>query len=151
MLFTMLIDELTWGQYRGQPLPAALQSLLLLVNTPPTKSPQPDPTPPDLIGTPPGTDFTNLPGRGTGRDGDPIVNPRPPRLCLLPAENTRDVLRRTPLPTMNGCTFYKRWYLGMSFWTKCARAASHRHPSSATVNTVAEALVAERAAAASGS
>ena len=100
--FTMLLDELTWGRYCGQPLPTALQSLLLLANTQPTTSPKSDPTSPDPVGTPPSTDHPNLPGRGTGRDGDPIVNPRPlPRLRLLPGENTRDALRRVPLPTMN--------------------------------------------------
>ena len=107
--FTMLIDELTWGRYCGQPLPAALQSLLLPANTPPTTSPKPDPTPPDPTGTPPCADTLNLPGCGADRDGDPIVNSHPlPRLRLLPGDNTRDALRRTPLPTMNDCTFCKR-------------------------------------------
>ena len=141
--FAMPLDELTWGHYRGQPIPASLQSLLTPATTPPTAPPQPPPTVPDTTGTTPGR------GRGAGREGDPIANSRPiPSLRLLPGENTRDALRSTPLPTMNGCTFCKRWHLGMSCWTRCQRAASHKHPSSATINTVAAALVAERAAAA---
>ena len=140
--FAMLLDELTWGRYRGQPLPASLQTLLP-ATTPPTAPPQPQPTPPDTAETPPGL------GRGAGREGDPIANPRPiPSLRLLPGENTRDSLRYTSLPTLNGCTFCKLWHLGMSCWTRCQRAASHKHPSRATIDTVAAALVAERAAAA---
>ena len=88
-------------------------------------------------------------GRGAARDGDPIANPAPnPRLRLLRGENTRDTLRSTPLPTINGCTFCKRWHLGMSCWTQCARAALHVQPTNAIVNTVAAALAVERAAAA---
>ena len=97
--FTMLLDELTWGRYHGQPLPASLQSLLLPSNNPVL---QPPPTPPDTAGTPPGIDLPTTPGQGriAGREGDPVANPRPiPRLRLLPGENTWDALRRTPLPT----------------------------------------------------
>ena len=143
--FSMLLDELTWGRYRGQPLPASLQTLIQPSVIPP------QPTPPDIEGTPPGNGLPTTPnaGRIAGREGNPVPNPRPiPRLRLLARENTRDILRRTPLPTMNGCTFCKRWHLGMSCWTKCARAASHKHPPNAIVNTVAEALVSERAATA---
>ena len=32
--FVMLFNELTWGRYHGQPLPASLQSLLHPANTP---------------------------------------------------------------------------------------------------------------------
>ena len=143
--FSMLLDELTWGRYRGQPLPASLQTLLPLTPTPPNT------TPPDTGGTPPGNNPQTTPGQGRtgGREGDPVTNPRPiPRLRLLQWENTRDILRRTALPTMNGCTFCKRWHLGMSCWTQCARAASHRNPSNTVANTIAAALVTERTAAA---
>ena len=144
--FSMLLDELTWGRYRGQPLPASLQTLIPPTGTTPLHTPQ------DTSGggPPPSDDPPNPPGsgRGSGREGDPIANPRPiPRLRLLAGENTRDVLRRTPLPTMNGCTFCKRWHMGMSCWTRCARVASHKHPPNAIISTVADALVAERAAA----
>ena len=69
--FTMLLDELTWGRYRGQPLPVSLQTLLLPSSTPPTTPSQPQSTPPDTDGTPPGSNLTNTPslGRGLGRPG----------------------------------------------------------------------------------
>ena len=149
--FTILLDELTWGRYRGQLLPTSLQSLPLSSTTPSTTASQLPPSTTDPSGTPPGTNPTTTPGqgRGAGREGDPIANPRPiPHLRLLPGENTRDILRRTPLPTMNGCTFCKRWHLRMSCWTECKRATSHKHPSNAIVNTVAETLVTGRTAAA---
>ena len=148
--FAMLLDELTWGRYRGQPLPASLQSLLLPSSTPSTLASPPQSTP-DTAGTPPGSDTPNTPGLGrvAGREGDPITNRRPiARLRLLPGENTRDALRRATLPTMNSCTFCKRWHLGMSCWSRCARVASHRHPPNAVIDTVAGALVTERAATA---
>ena len=149
--FTRLLDELTWGRYRGQRLPVSLQTLLLPSTTPPTTLSQPHPIPPDTNGTSPGSDLTTTPslGHGSGQEGDPIANPRPiPCLRLLARENTQDISRRTSLPTMNRCTFCKRWHLGMSCWTQCARVASHRHPSNAIINTVTEALVSKRATAA---
>ena len=144
--FTMLLDELTWGRYRGQPLPASLQSPLHPANTLTTNPNRANPSTPASAPSPPPP---NPPaqGRGSGRDGDTIANPRPiPCLRLLPGENTRDALRSTPLLTVNGCTFCKCWHLGMLCWSQCARVASHVPPPNTTINTVAAALTVERAA-----
>ena len=101
--------------------------------------------PPDSSVKPPGADSPSTSGgnRRSGREGDPITNPRP-ILCLylLLGKNTRDAVWRIPLPTMNGCTCH----LGMSCWTQYQQVASHKQPSNTIINTVAEALVAERVA-----
>ena len=149
--FAMLLDELTWGWYRSQSLPASLQSLLHPANTLHTTPTLTSIANPAVAPDPPPIDSQNAQGRGAARDGDPITNPRPiPRLHihLVQGKNTRDTLCSTPLPTVNGCTFCKHWHLGMSCWTRCARVASHVPPPNAIVNTVAAALIAERARAA---
>ena len=71
--FAMLLDELTWGRYRGQPLPASLQTLLAPATTLPPTTPQPVIVPPDPLLTL-GADPSNNPGgnRGSGREGDPL-------------------------------------------------------------------------------
>ena len=146
MSFAHLRDEITWGRYVGPSLPASLQCLL----NPP--GPNPTPTSDDAItrnpGRAPGSD--RIPGRATGsdrRDGDQVPNLRPiQRLRLLPSENTRGVLRNTPLPTINGSVFCKRFHLGMVCFAGCPRAASHVHPAIDVVDAVASALTAERAA-----
>ena len=84
----------------------SLQSLLLPANTPSTA---PALVPPDSSVIPPGVDPTNNPGgnRGSGREGDHVTKPSPiPRLRMLPSGNTHDILPRTPLPTINGCTIW---------------------------------------------
>ena len=114
--FAMLLDELTWGRYRSQPLLVSLQSLLHPTNAPRVHAANNIATPavaPTLARVNP----QNAQGCGAARDGDPIANPTPkPHICLLQGENTRDTMRSTPLPTINGCTFCKRWHLGMSCW-----------------------------------
>ena len=147
--FQLLIDELCWGRYRGQQLPASLQLLLLPSNgsPPPTDPPlhQPLASPP-----PPSTPTDTGDGaRNSGKEGTPIQNPRPiQRLRLQQGENTRGILRNVPLPVVNGGIFCKRWHLGMTCFSGCPRSRSHVHPPLATVDTVASHLGAERAAAA---
>ena len=139
--FQLLVDELRWGRYRGQSLPASLQVLL----RPDTRSIIPplvteEATPADL-------GQTHTPTQS--REGTPVANPRPvQRLRLRQGENTRGVLRSVALPTVNNSTFCKRWHLGMTCFSGCPRALSHVHPPVAVVDTVAAALAAERAAAA---
>ena len=145
--FAFLIDELRWGRYKGQPLPASLQVLFLPGNSPaPSESFVPLEIASEQEQTPQGGDRG---GDRREREGSPIPNPRPiQRLRLKAGENTRGVLRDTALPTVNGCVFCKRWHLGMSCFTGCPRAASHVHPPLAVVDTVSLALTTARAAAA---
>ena len=113
--FAMLLDELAWGRYRGQPLPASLQSLLYPTNAPRVTHTVNNIATPSVIPALAHVDAQNAQGCGAARDGDPLANPTPnPRLHLLQGENTRDDLRSTPLPIINGCTFCKRWHLGIS-------------------------------------
>lgn len=44
------------------------------------------------------------------------------------------------LHTVNGCTFYKMWCLGMPYFTGCVLMEFHYNPSGAVVEIVAEAL-----------
>ena len=146
--FQLLVDELRWGRYRGQSLPASLQLLL----GPDNRHPVPTLIPADLptpTGEPAEGDQSPPTNRGQSREGDPVANPRPiQRLRLKVGENTRGILRSTSLPAVNNSIFYKRWHLGMTCFTCCPRALSHVHPPPAVVDTVATALVAERKAAA---
>jgi len=149
--FSFLLDELRWGRYKGQQLPASLQILFL--------PPRAGFTPLDTLAIAPASELPLAgerppPGGDRGgdrrdREGSPVPNPRPiQRLRLKAGENTRGVLRDTALPTVNGCVFCKRWHLGMSCFANCPRAASHVHPPLAVVDTVAAALAAARTAAA---
>ena len=138
--FQMLLDELTWGRYRGQPLLTALQLLLLPVNGRGRQTTHPQPPPPGSA-NPGGTHQ----GRGNGRDREPIANPHPITcLHILQGENTQNILRTATLPTITGYTFYKYWYLGVHYFSQCTRVASHIHPSQATIDTVVPALAVER-------
>ena len=145
--FQLLVDELRWGRYRGQSLPASLQSLLGPDAPPsfPTLIPEDAPTP---TGDPVNGGPRQAANQGQSREGNPVANPRPiQRLQLRVGENTRGVLRSTALPAINNSTFCKRWHLGMTCFTGCPRVLSHVHPPMAVVDTVAMALAAERTAA----
>ena len=147
--FAMLLDKLTWGQYLVQPLPVSLQSLLHPANAPCTTHTVNNIATPSVVPASARVDSQNAQGRGATRDGDPITNPAPiPHLHLLQGKNTGDTLCSSPLPTINRCTFCKRWHLGMTCWTRCARVASHVPPTNSIVNKAAAALTAERAGAA---
>ena len=81
--FAMLLDELTWGRYRDQPLPASLQSLLHPANTPWATHAVNNIATPSVAPVPARIDPQNAQGCGATRDGDPIANTAPnPRLCL---------------------------------------------------------------------
>ena len=147
--FTMLLEELTWGQYHGQPFPVSLQSLLLPANVlTPTPVHASADIPPLVLSLAPSNQIPLGPltqCRGSVMDREPIANHRPiPHLRLLPGENTRYSLCSNHLSMVNGCTFYKHWRLGMLCWMQCARAASHVLPPNATVCTLAAALTAEQ-------
>ena len=91
----------------------------------------------------------NPPGRGNGREGEPVANPWSIWcICMLSGENTRGVLCNTALPNIAGCTFCKRWHLCMSYFIGCVWATSHIHPSAVILDTVVAALTTERTAAA---
>lgn len=146
--FQLLIDELRWGRYRGQQLPASLQLLLLPSNGSPAASDPPLHQPPAAT-PPPSTPVDSGDGGRQNREGTPVQNPRPiQRLRLQPGENTRGILRNISLPVVNGGVFCKRWHLGMTCFSNCQRVRSHVHPPLATVDTVASHLGVERAAAA---
>ena len=148
--FQLLVDELKWGRYHGQALPASLQVLLL--PSPPLRQPAP-PAQPAPAPSGPQVPLSPLPPHGErrpGRKGTPVQNPRPiQRLHLRVGENTRGVLRGVVLPAINGCVLCKRWHLGMTCFEGFPRAASHAHPQTAVVDIVASALSAERAASSS--
>ena len=145
--FQLLVDELRWGRYKGQQLPASLQLLLLPNNgSPPPSTDDPIGPAPQVPDTP-GDGGANRP---PGREGNPIQNPWPiNRLRLRAGENTRGVLRNAAaLPTVNEGVFCKRWHLGMSCFTGCPRVKSHVHPPASVIDSVATALATERRAAA---
>ena len=107
--FQILVNKLRWSRYRRQPLSPSLQSFL---------SPSCHIAPPPLVtslhnvtqGRNPGVEV----GRGIGREGNPIQNPRPiQRIQLRAGGNTRGALRNVVFPTIiKGCVFCKCWYLG---------------------------------------
>ena len=106
--FQLLIDELRWGRYKGQQLPASLQ-LLLLPSAGLTSVGSTNPV--NLVPESPGNEGS---GGGSGplgyeQEGTSIRNPRPIQcLKLLTGENTRGALRIFTLPMINSCVFYKR-------------------------------------------
>ena len=141
--FQVLIDELQWGRYSGQTLPASLQSLI--TNTPPARQQQAaaqNQNPPAAPGAP-----GQRGNQQANREGAPVANDQPiQRLRLLDGESTR-ILRNVALPNINRTAFCKRWHMGMTCFANCPRARSHVNPTPAVVDTVAALLAVERAAA----
>ena len=142
--FQMLLYELTWGCYRGQPFPPSLQQLLFPTDGKGKHTPTPAPLLP-RDDNPRDADQ----GQGNGRDSEfmakyiPIV-----RLSILPGKNTQDYLRNKALSIVSWFTFCKCWHLGMSYFSQYAQVASHLYLLHATLDTVIGALTAERVVAA---